>query len=267
MPRTTHWSEAIDELRARIESRPRLLVASDFDGTLAPVVPRPEAARLPAETADCLRRIGAAPGVFLAFVSGRSLPDLEARVGIPGAFYIGSHGLELSGPGLAEMPADAAAFGRRLSEIGTVLEASVAGLPGVRVERKSLGLALHLREAPPVAAATARDMALKMLGTIRGFRLQPGHCVLELRPDCPGDKGTAVLRVLTHLRVPPSAAWFFGDDATDEHAFSVLPDAFTVRVGHGESAARFCAHDPDDLLALLQRVASWHEASSSMGDR
>src|SRR5688500_16757169 len=100
MDKILHWTNHWETIAARIAQQPRLLLASDFDGTLAPLAPTPAEAVLPAETRTVLRRLHACPGVHLAINSGRALADVQMHVGIEGLFYVGNHGLELSGPGI-----------------------------------------------------------------------------------------------------------------------------------------------------------------------
>src|SRR5687767_7147054 len=98
MNRIPHWTERWNELETHLASRPRLLVATDFDGTLAPIVPHPEDARLPGATRGLMRRIAACDDILFAVISGRELEDVRTRVGLDTLLYAGNHGLEIHAP-------------------------------------------------------------------------------------------------------------------------------------------------------------------------
>ena len=94
-----HWTEQRSAMQFWLLMSPRILIGCDFDGTLAPIVAHADDARLPASTLAVLQRLISFPGVTLAFISGRSLADLQQRVNLAGALYAGNHGLEMTGQG------------------------------------------------------------------------------------------------------------------------------------------------------------------------
>src|SRR6187397_1428665 len=96
---TPHWTEYRSELQRWLVSCPRVMVACDFDGTLAPIVAHAEDAKLPPKARRALERLVKLPGVMLAIISGRALGDLRDRIGIDPILYAGNHGLEMLGPG------------------------------------------------------------------------------------------------------------------------------------------------------------------------
>lgn len=201
-----------------------LLVALDFDGTLAPIVPEPEAATILPEARAALEQLRRRPDTRVAVVSGRALADVRGRVGVPGLVYAGNHGLEIGGDGLHWRHPAAAAQRERLEACGRALTAALAPLGGVWVEDKGLTLSVHYRRATdPEAGAKAWEAAQRACDG--GLRLTPGKEVINVVPAVDWDKGDAVRAILD--RLDPGGgrgvwAIFIGDDRTDEDAFRAL---------------------------------------------
>ena len=180
----------------------RLLVLSDFDGTLAPIAPDPAAVRLAPGMRRILAALVASPRARLAIVSGRALADVRARVGVAGAAYAGCHGLEVEGAGLGWRHPAAERTRAALAAAADGLTRRVAPLPGVLVEPKGLAVAVHYRNARRgaggggagcptrrgAAAAIARE-ARRAVASQPGLRLQRGKKVLEVLPRVGWDKG------------------------------------------------------------------------------
>jgi trehalose 6-phosphate phosphatase len=250
----------LEQLAAR-----RSLLAFDFDGTLAPVVPEPARAAMRAATARRLRAVAAIhPCVVL---SGRALGDLKTRLhGVPLLALAGNHGAEIAwngarvvgrgraGRGRPRIGADmeTAASARRVRTWRRALQAEVGALPGVFIEDKRLSLTVHFRRAPDAAAAAraVRAAAARFVGA----RLVGGKFGLNLLPAGGADKGTALRRLWRMAGV--RGALYVGDDATDEDAFALRrAGLIAVRVGRstGTAAAFHLARqrEIDDLLELL----------------
>jgi trehalose 6-phosphate phosphatase len=233
-------------LRALAEV-PRLLVALDFDGVLAPIVPVPSDARPLPESAAALRKLAELPDTTVVLVSGRGLADLRAVSGFgPPVRLVGSHGGEFD---------DGAALlddGQRtlLDELAAELRRIVDGEPGVALEDKPAGIAVHVRNAP--AEVGDRVLAAVRSGpaTRSGVEATPGKAVLDLSV-LRTSKGTAL--DLLRERHAPDAVLFAGDDVTDETALTRLrPGDVGVKVGDGESAARYRVADPAAVAQLLR---------------
>jgi trehalose-phosphatase len=223
-----------------------LLVACDFDGTLAPIVAHRDDARALPESLEALRTLTALERTTVAVVSGRALADLVAVGHLPdGALLVGSHGAELD-----DAPRDDVA--ERRDVLIDAVRAVTAGVPGVDLETKPAGVAVHVRAAARADAAAVLD-ALRA-GPVRlpGVVSMPGKEVLELSVVST-DKGEA-LDVLRR-RTGATATVFLGDDRTDESAFSRLrPTDVGVKVGPGTTAAEHRVPDPlvvADVLAVL----------------
>jgi trehalose 6-phosphate phosphatase len=199
----------------------RCAVLTDVDGTLAPIVERPEDARVPAETTAVLERL-AERYALVACVTGRRALAARRMVGAD-LVYVGNQGFELLFPGEDEPALDAAAEprGRRAADFIAGLDWDALSGLGLRREDKGPIQVVHWRGAPdePAAEAAAREVA----AAARARELIPlwGRKVLELRPVAGIDKGSSVQRLLAE-RAPLDAALFAGDDRTDLDAFRAL---------------------------------------------
>ncbi|CCG05749.1 trehalose-phosphatase [Blastococcus saxobsidens] len=239
-------SPALDDAVAAIAGRRPLLVASDYDGVLARLRDDPAAAVPEPGVAEVLARLAAVEGVTVALVSGRGADDLRRTSGLSGPFrWIGSHGAEYDGPLVGELA------GRR-DELARRLEPLVAGTPGARLEVKPVGVAVHVRQVAD------RERAAALLAEARqhadsSLTMKPGKDVLEMAVT-DADKGSALRRLVVDLGA--AAAVYLGDDVTDEDGFRALgPDDVTVKVGAGDTAARFRVAGLADAVALLGKLA------------
>ncbi|HEX9052885.1 MAG TPA: trehalose-phosphatase [Anaeromyxobacter sp.] len=235
-----------DEGRAALEAiaRERALVILDFDGTLAPIVPRPPDAAMNAETRSLLRV--AALLYPCAVVSGRPRADLAQRVeGVPLVAIVGNHGAE-AGFG----PVDRA-IGRVVEGWARTLSRELSGAAGIEIEEKGLSIGIHYRRAADRSAARRR--ALAAATRLAGARVFGGRLVVNVVPARAPDKGAAVAEILR--RIGARRALYVGDDVTDEDAFSAEGVAVSVRVGrtHASSAAWYvpAQRDVDALLRAL----------------
>ncbi|MCT9820381.1 trehalose-phosphatase [Microbacterium sp. W1N] len=238
---------------ARVAATEVLLVALDFDGTLAPLVDEPMSARMTAQARAAVTALRAAPDTHVAFVSGRSLADLRVISEYDeasGILLAGSHGAEFHPAAADDQPIDADEV-RALSDAAT---AAVAGLDGVWVETKPFGFAVHTRLASDADGARAHE-AIAALVTKRAprWRRRRGHDLTEYSARAAGkDDAVAHLRALTGA----TAVVFAGDDVTDEDALASLgADDLGIRVGAGASAASMRVDDIQGLASVLVDLA------------
>jgi len=229
----------------RLAEAPELAtIVLDVDGTLAPIVPRPEEAAVPEEAQREVKRL-VGRYALVACVSGRTGEDARRLVGIDGVRYVGSHGLELA-PGADRWRDEIHRF------------AATVDWP---VEDKGLTVSFHYREA------ANEEESLAYLGEVadraRAAGLVPrfGRKVLEIRPPVRADKGTAVTQLLAEAGL--RRALYAGDDTTDLDAFRALEGlevGVRVAVSSDEApeelvvAADVVVHSPADLLMLLARL-------------
>jgi len=230
-----------------VAATPRLLVTSDFDGTLSPIVNNPADARaLPAGSAALLD-LAALPDTFVALVSGRALEVLRELSGMPTSVHlVGSHGAEFN-TGFTQT-VDSALLG----EIVDSLTEIASRYPGTAVETKPASAALHVRNASPddgeAALAAAREA-----GTQWAAEPTEGKAVLEFAVVTTS-KGTAI--DVLRERDQATAVVFLGDDVTDEKAFARLRDGDVgVKVGPGPSAAQYRVGSPEDVAEALAYLA------------
>lgn len=207
----------------RLEAK-RLAAFFDFDGTLTPIVSRPDHAVLPDVMRDRLERLAQLTPVT-AIVSGRSRADLEQRVGIPSLVYAGCHGFDIAGPqGRIVERQEGRGFDAVIGRAAAALRAELDGMPGLIIEDKTYCLALHYRHVPPHRVDALRRAVDAVAASFPELRKMHGKKIIELRPDVPWDKGSAVLWILETLGLGGSGVLpiYFGDDVTDADAFRAL---------------------------------------------
>jgi trehalose 6-phosphate phosphatase len=241
-----------DELAALTAAGPGgLLVGLDVDGVLAPIVERADRASLLPGVSDVLASLGALTPV--AVVSGRSLVDLEERYSFPPAVtVVGSHGLETRGAQPLTLDDREQ---RCLAEIvNAAEEARTMAGAGAWLEHKPASVVLHVREARPHSADRATHALVQAARRIECAHVKLGHCVVELFAR-PTSKATAIAALRD--RVGASCVAFAGDDSTDEEVFSTLePTDITVRVGPGDTSARYRLPDPASVLTWLEATVA-----------
>lgn len=227
-----------------------LLVAADFDGTLAPIVPRPMDARAVPGSIEALCDLAAAPHTSAAIISGRSREDLSALTGAPtGVDLVGSHGMEFA-TGFAV--AITAAQQQLLEMLSTVAKALVDRFPGMSVECKPASVAVHLRNVAPTLRDEATRTVDKELVTLSGVEVTRGKSVIELAV-IDTDKGSAI--DLLRAGVGAEAVLFVGDDTTDEKAFARLSEHDVgLKVGPGITQAKLRIADPPAVATLLREL-------------
>ena len=225
----------------------RLLVASDFDGTLAPIVSNPADARPLPGAADALRALAGLPSTTVALVSGRALETLRTLSSMPPAVHlVGSHGAELDTGFTQSIDGDL------LERITTALTEIAANRPGVTVEPKPASVALHVRNASAADGRAALEAA-HAAAPEWDAELTEGKSVLEFAVIST-DKGEAI--DIIRDRDNATAVVFFGDDVTDEKAFRRMRDGDVgVKVGPGDTLAAYRVESPDDVEAALVYLA------------
>ena len=223
----------------------------DFDGTLVDIAPRPDSVRVSAELADLLTRLEARLGGRLAILTGRSIADVEQLLG-PLPFAVGGqHGLETR------------RGGRLGGDVGRpeVLDSVVSGLrqlerefPGVLVEDKPLGVALHYRQAPH--AEDACRSAAEAASRQSGLEIQPGKMVFELKPKG-ANKGDALAAMMADPPFAGTRPVFVGDDLTDEPAFAAAQGLGGAGIIVGDRAptkAHYRVESVEEALAWLRQA-------------
>lgn len=258
MPPT--WTSAVEQI-ARTQS---LLVALDFDGTLAPLGDDPMAVRALPEAAEAVRRLAAAPDTTVAFVSGRQLADLRVigeHADDSVVWLAGSHGAEHWRPAGIQPVAEGVPMADVVERAGIAdalvadVERAVEGVDGAWVEPKAYGFALHTRLSDEAGAARAQSLVDALVAErAPEWRRRTGKNVVEYAWRHEG-KDTAIARL--RAETGATAVVFAGDDVTDEDALRSLGEGdLGIRVGEGETAAEVRVSDPLELAELLTALAA-----------
>ena len=256
MTRPLFGKDAWARARALLEREERyLLVALDLDGTVAPLAPRPELARVPLPTRRAIERATRARNIRLAVVSARPDRDLRKLVPVRNLLRIGQYGLE--GP-FAPARRVLAGFRRRCARISRALKPLVHPVEGALLEPKGLTVAVHLRN---VTETAERRMLLRELdrfaaheAAAEGFVPMPGAEIVDFVPRG-HDKGRALGALARALA--PDAIIYFGDSSGDEPAFAVLGrEDMAVRVGRGETRARYRVAGIEGVTRFLDAVTA-----------
>lgn len=250
--------ERRDEIGRRLFGRAgrRPAVFLDYDGTLAPIVARPELATLSHETRDVVRRL--AERVPVAILSGRGREDVAGRVGLDSIAYAGSHGYDIAGPGFRHEVGDG--IPERIESAAQALRRELAGLEGVLIEPKRFAISVHFRLAREEDLPRIEPVVDRVAAAHPGLRKAHGKKLFELRPDLDWDKGKALLWLLDAMGLDAETAvpLYAGDDVTDEDAFRVLEDkgiGILVAEEPRPTAASYGLRDPGEVTRFLAWLA------------
>jgi trehalose-phosphatase len=243
---------------ARRIGRTPAAVFLDYDGTLTPIVARPELATLSAAMTVVLRDLAARCPV--AILSGRDLVNLQGMVTLDGLVYAGSHGFDVDAPeelgGRVRRGED---FVDVLAAARARLKEAVTSIGGAWVEDKAFAVTLHFRQVAPEDVPAVEAAFSTVAEAFPDLRRTGGKKVLELRPNIEWDKGRALLMLLERIdRSGAHFPLFLGDDETDEDAFRAVADSGTgIRVGgpHVDSAAEYFLADADEVATFLEGLA------------
>lgn len=231
---------------------PMLLVATDYDGTIAPIVDDPMRAVPDRETAVALRTLAQLDQTHVGVISSRALRDLAALSRLPSEIHlVGSHGSEFDVDFALRMDPDVLA---RRDRIGEGLAEIASAYPGARLEQKPASVAFHWRTVDPASADDAVAAVQAFADDVGDVIVRQGKMVTELGV-VPTDKGRALETLRSSLGA--GAVLFVGDDATDEDAFATLtgPD-LGVKVGGGDTAAAHRVDGTGDVATMLELLAT-----------
>lgn len=241
---------------------PRLLVTSDFDGVLAPLVDDPEASRPEPAALAALVALAELPGTSVGLVSGRARADLARLSGAPPTLHlVGSHGAEVDDSFVGGI--DAAARDR-LERLGLELARLVDGATGVHLETKPSSVAVHVRRAEEEVGARVLAAVHSGPATWDGVHVMQGKSVVELAV-LTADKGVAVAALRAALDAGAPAV-YLGDDVTDERAFARLVTGDVgVKVGAGDTLAGHRVAGTAEVVALLELLLAERHRSHPTG--
>ena len=260
-----HLFESWQALSADIRAAPHLLLLSDYDGTLTPIVGRPSEAILSSGVREKLGALAQRPAASVGIISGRSLSELRSMVDIEGIYYAGNHGLEIEGPGLRFVSQPAETGRATIEDLACQLSSALAGIPGVIVEDKGLSLSVHYRlvkkEMETRVADIFRQVTSPQLNEGK-IKITSGKKVWEVRPPIDWHKGKAVEAITREikalLKLEQVLTIYLGDDTTDEDAFRVIhrPQGWSIFVGeeNAASSAEYYLNSTEEAEELLSRL-------------
>ena len=255
-----------DELIVRLRElsrTERLLVALDFDGTLAPEVDVPSRARALPEARRAVLELLGLPSTRVALISGRAMESLEHVSDLPdNVLLVGSHGVEIRLDSPTELTLDTSEL-KQVDVLSGLLEDVAEKVDHVWIESKPAGFALHTRLASDEGSRQAHLMALaETQSEIEGLTVREGKNVLEFSIRST-TKGEALLHLKEYTKA--TAVLYAGDDVTDEDAFAVLRSGdFGLKSGAGKTIAEFRVSDEAEVAQVLALLAQFRaEACTS----
>lgn len=250
---------SLDEIRERMRDK-RLAVFLDYDGTLTPIVSRPDQAVLSEEMRQVVTRLAELCAVGV--ISGRDLQDVRRLVGIESIYYAGSHGFDITGPdGKASQAHEGDRFLPELDAVERELRDELADIEGALLERKKFSIAVHYRQVDDERVGDVETVVDRILDGHSGVRKTYGKRVFDLQPNIDWNKGKALLHVLSELGLDEADVlpMYLGDDVTDEDAFEVLRGrgvAIYVLDGSHETTAAYTLENADEVGRFLQALSS-----------
>lgn len=254
------------DIRQRLAGK-RPAVFLDYDGTLTPIVDRPELAVMTPSMRETVRVL--ATVCPTAIVSGRGLADVAALVKLDELIYSGNHGFEISVPGESKVHNEKGRpFMEAVTGISRDIERRIGDIDGSIVENKTYSLSVHYRLVAPERVAEIENIVDAAISDYPKLHKRHGKKVFEIRPKIDWDKGKAVLLLLQtlHLDGDDVVPIYVGDDVTDEDAFRALKGrGIGVLVGTEarESTADYTLHDTDETQRFLHMLTDVARGSQS----
>ncbi|MFO7589807.1 MAG: trehalose-phosphatase [Acidimicrobiia bacterium] len=248
------------ELRRQLVAKP-VAVFLDYDGTLTPIVARPELAQPLPSTRAVLEDLTEV--CLVGIISGRDLDDVRTIVGVDGLWYAGSHGFDVLAPdGTRSERDDGGTLLDSLESAADELERTVAAVPEAWVERKRFAIAVHFRQVDDALIPDLEAAVDDVVGTHAVLRKTGGKRIFELRPDVEWDKGAALWSLFERAGLHTATALpvYLGDDETDEDAFAAVADSgvgILVAEDHEDrvTSASYRLRDPDEVRVFLADLA------------
>lgn len=254
-----HFQELIAHFHGK-----QVVVFLDYDGTLAPIVDRPELAVLSSEMREVLSLLSQQCPVGI--ISGRDRKDVTNLVNLESLIFAGSHGFDIAGPeGLNLQHEVGTQFSSTLDQAEEDLRGLLHAIPGSLIERKKFSIAVHYRLVKPEDVAQVEEIVNQSLATHPNLKRSEGKKVFEIQPRLEWDKGKALLWLLEGLEWKDKHYYpvYIGDDLTDEDAFRVLTGigvGIVVEEGHRFSSAQYALHDTSQVQQFLLQLSQHLES-------
>ena len=255
-----------DSIREGIERAERILLATDFDGTLSPIVPSPDLAAMSDANRSSLQSLSESNRFLVAIVTGRRMEEIRRLVALDGVYYAANYGMEIDGPRsfrYREPSEDEARSA--VASLALELDQALADIAGAVVEDKALSITVHYRHVDSEFRATLRSRVGEVAGPLVALGLvhvREGHrSAIEVLPVGAAHKGDAVALILDRTREAGAQPWpiYLGDDVMDEDGFRIANERGGVSVvvspeTGAESAARYYAESPAEVSKFLERL-------------
>ncbi len=260
---TTTLPSALDqfeEIISRFHQKP-VVVFLDYDGTLTPIVDRPNLAVLSQDTREALNLLNRHCPVGI--ISGRDRRDVSALVNLDSLIYAGSHGFDIAGPASLTLHHEVGTeFASTLDRVEETLRGLLRHVSGSLIERKKFSVAVHYRLVDPDDVARVENVVTRLIADRPELRRSEGKKVIEIQPRLDWDKGKALLWLLDGLKWKERryCPVYIGDDLTDEDVFRELADrGVGIVVEHGcrFSSATYSLQNPDEVRQFLMRLRTW----------
>lgn len=245
-----------------IEKGDSILILLDLDGTLSPIVERPELVKMSEMAVSILEDLLASPKITVGIVSGRSIKDLKRLIpaSLKGIILAGNHGLEIAINDNYFVHPVALKTRPVLGRIGKELRREFLDFSGILLENKGLGLSVHYRLVEPEQVVMVKSIFRKVTEPfVKGgkIKVSEGKKVLEVRPSVSWDKGEAVKWIAKRLKAEDALPIYAGDDQTDEDAFEILKEeGVPIYVGkrRHSSKAKYYLKDVEEVWQFLKKI-------------
>lgn len=254
-----------DKVAHRLKSANHILLLSDYDGTLTPIVDKPELAVLSQEIKKLLRKLAKNRRYTVGIISGRALADLKSKVDLEDIIYAGNHGLEIEGFGSSFLEPIAEEMRPFLKMLNQALSATLRGIKGAFVEDKGLTVSVHYRLVDDTEEGRVKDTFRKVTDSLHvmgKIKITQGKKVYEIRPPVDWDKGKSIAWLMAKCKEfkgrGKALPIYLGDDLTDEDGFKVIErnDGISIFVGEesSQSAARYFLKSPEEVTQFLKML-------------
>lgn len=270
----------LQNVASQIGSAEHILLLADFDGTLTPIVARPDLVKLDDEMKEILGSISKKARITFGAISDRPLKELEELVGVKGIIYSGNQGFEVKCPKRKSYIHPEAIEAKPLvRKIARSLGERLEGINGVVIEDKGFSLSLHYRMVEDKVVAKVKKIfdeetsPLVQRGRVKVAR---GRKVIEVRPPLEWNKGEAIAYIMKNSRSAGLTmgkgvlAFYLGDDRTDEDGFLAIKDSgISIFVGRRKkgSCARYFLKDVGDVKEFLRKIESLETERMEAGAR
>lgn len=251
---TKYLWKSINEIEKNLQKSRHILLLLDYDGTLASIANIPQDTKLPEETKAILDKLKTIEQITLGIVSGRGIYDIKKQIGIPEIVYAGNHGMEWEIDKKIYVMPDIGKTRELYLKILSGFSDLENKYKGVFIEDKQVTISIHYRMLDrKLEPAFLREFETFISPHLNSplIKLLKSKMVFDILPDVKWGKGTFINWLISTRKISPLTI-YIGDDRTDEDAFSELNDAITIKVGKGETGAKYYLNDTKDTILFLE---------------